>query len=167
MDQHRELWPVERFGYAYRSSILKSRWADSSNSAVRPAPEIVILAARLLLEQSRREAVLAKQERLNEMRRLAQPPGASMGSMFKNPPGDFAGRLIEAAGLKGVRRGGAEISQQHGNFFINTGSATAADILALIAMAKEKVADEFGVELELEIEVVGEPAQNQNQQTGW
>ena len=79
-----------------------------------------------------------------------------MGSMFKNPPGDFAGRLIEAAGLKGTRIGNAEISPLHGNFFINHGKTNAEDIRSLIGLARKSVMDKFGVELELEIELVGE-----------
>lgn len=79
-----------------------------------------------------------------------------MGSMFKNPPGDFAGRLIEAAGLKGARIGDAEISPLHANFFVNLGQATAADIRALIVFAQQKVFEQFDVKLELEIELVGE-----------
>lgn len=79
-----------------------------------------------------------------------------MGSMFRNPPGDYAGRLIEAAGLKGTCVGGAEISSRHANFFINNGNATAADIQALIGLAQKAVADKFGVILELEIELVGD-----------
>ncbi len=78
-----------------------------------------------------------------------------MGSMFKNPPGDYAGRLIEAAGLKGSRIGEAEISRLHANFFVNLGQAWAADIYALIQMARKSVADRFGVLLELEVELVG------------
>ena len=79
-----------------------------------------------------------------------------MGSMFKNPPGDYAGRLIEAVGLKGVRVGDAQISPLHANFFINLGKASSSDILALIEMAQEQVKEIFDVELELEIELVGE-----------
>jgi UDP-N-acetylmuramate dehydrogenase len=79
-----------------------------------------------------------------------------MGSMFKNPPGDFAGRLIEAAGLKGTRIGNAEISPVHANFFINHGETRASDVRALLELAQKTVADKFGVELELEIEMIGE-----------
>jgi UDP-N-acetylmuramate dehydrogenase len=79
-----------------------------------------------------------------------------MGSMFKNPPGDYAGRLIEAAGLKGTRIGGAEISSKHANFFINRGQAMAEDVYRLIKFAQEKVNDEFGIDLELEIELIGD-----------
>jgi UDP-N-acetylmuramate dehydrogenase len=76
--------------------------------------------------------------------------------MFKNPPGDYAGRLIEAAGLKGKRIGNAEISPIHANFFVNLGGASAADILQLIQLAQKTVLERFGVALELEIECVGE-----------
>jgi UDP-N-acetylmuramate dehydrogenase len=79
-----------------------------------------------------------------------------MGSMFKNPPGDYAGRLIEAAGLKGTRVGDAVISPLHANFFINQGQATASDIRKLIDLARQSVAQQFGITLELEIELVGE-----------
>ena len=79
-----------------------------------------------------------------------------MGSMFKNPPGDYAGRLIEAAGLKGTRIGDAQISALHGNFFINLGSASAADVYGLIQLVRQTVADKFGVKLELEVELVGD-----------
>jgi UDP-N-acetylmuramate dehydrogenase len=79
-----------------------------------------------------------------------------MGSMFKNPAGDHAGRLIEAAGLKGTRVGNAEISTKHGNFFINHGETKAEDVRALILLTQETVFKKFGVELELEVELAGE-----------
>jgi UDP-N-acetylmuramate dehydrogenase len=78
-----------------------------------------------------------------------------MGSTFKNPADNHAGRLIEQAGLKGYRIGGAKISEQHANFFINIGSATAADVLALIEHAQAEVERQFGESLELEIELLG------------
>jgi UDP-N-acetylmuramate dehydrogenase len=76
--------------------------------------------------------------------------------MFKNPPGDFAGRLIEAAGLKQAQIGAAQISPVHANFFVNLGGARAADFAALLDLARRTVQDKFGVELELEVEKVGE-----------
>ena len=79
-----------------------------------------------------------------------------MGSMFKNPNGDYAGKLIEAAGLKGTRIGNAEISPLHGNFFINHGTTKAEDIRALIQLVMKTVKEKQGVDLELEIELVGE-----------
>jgi UDP-N-acetylmuramate dehydrogenase len=141
----KETWPVEQFGYEYRNSILK-----------RKALQAVVLVALLRLGKSTPQAVQAKMDEYAEHRRRTQPPGASMGSMFKNPPGDYAGRLIESTGLKGKRIGDAQISAQHGNFFINSGKATATDIYALIRLAQEKVAEKTGIHLELEIELVGD-----------
>jgi len=85
-----------------------------------------------------------------------QQPNA--GSVFRNPPGDHAARLIEACGLKGTRRGGAEISQKHANFIVNSGGATAADIEALIDLAQDTVRQRFNVELEREVRIIGERA---------
>jgi UDP-N-acetylmuramate dehydrogenase len=79
-----------------------------------------------------------------------------MGSMFKNPTGDYAGRLIEAAGLKGARIGNAEISPVHGNFFVNHANTKAEDVRALIQLTQKTVKEKMGVELELEVEFVGE-----------
>jgi UDP-N-acetylmuramate dehydrogenase len=95
-------------------------------------------------------------EQNSKRRRESQPAGASMGSMFKNPVGDKAGRLIEAAGLKGTRIGNSEISNKHGNFFINHGKTSAQDMKALIELAQKTVAEKFGVNLELEVELIGE-----------
>ena len=146
----KEQWSVERFAYQYRSSVLKLQNPPGK------APEIVILAARLLLERSTPQMVQAKIDEFVVQRRRTQPPGASMGSMFKNPPGDFAGRLIEAAGLKGLRSGDAQISSLHTNFFINLGRASAGEIYQLIQLARQAVFEQFGVPLELEIEMVGD-----------
>lgn len=141
----REKWPVEKMEYGYRSSVLK-----------RGAASTVILSAEMNLEHSTKEAVSVKIEQFSERRKASQPPGASLGSMFKNPQGDYAGRLIEAAGLKGTRIGNVEISPLHGNFFINQGNTNARDVRALIELVQRKVKEKFGVDLELEIELVGE-----------
>jgi UDP-N-acetylmuramate dehydrogenase len=85
-----------------------------------------------------------------------QQPNA--GSVFRNPPGDHAARLIEACGLKGTRRGGAEISRKHANFIVNTGAASAADIEDLIDLAQRTVRERFGVELEREVRIIGDRA---------
>ena len=91
-------------------------------------------------------------------RQAKQPLGLpSCGSVFRNPTGDFAGRLIEAAGLKGFRLGGAQISEKHANFIINTGHATAADIEALILHVQRTVADQGGIKLIPEVHIIGEP----------
>jgi UDP-N-acetylmuramate dehydrogenase len=90
-------------------------------------------------------------------RRANQPTDLpSCGSVFLKPPGDFAGRLIEAAGLKGHRIGGAMWSEVHANFVVNLSGATARDCLALIRLARERVRERFGVELELEVRLLGE-----------
>lgn len=140
----RQFWTPDRMEYGYRTSALK-----------RDPGKVVILAARLKLEHSTPEVVHAAITELSAKRRNSQPPGASMGSMFKNPSGDFAGRLIEAAGLKGVRCGGVHISQVHANFFVNDESATANDYWQLIQLVRETVFEKFNVMLELEIEPVG------------
>ena len=89
----------------------------------------------------------------------SQPIGKpSCGSVFRNPQGDFAGRLIEAAGLKNMRIGGASVSDKHANFIINEGDASAADIEALIEHVRSEVRAHSGVELELEVRIVGEPS---------
>jgi UDP-N-acetylmuramate dehydrogenase len=141
----REKWAVEKLELSYRSSMIK-----------RSPGKVAILAALLRLQRGDPAAIQAKMDELVAYRRTTQPPGASMGSMFKNPPGDYAGRLIEAAGLKGLTLGGAQISSVHANFFLNLGNASAADISALIRQARQAVIDRFGIELELEIEMLGE-----------
>jgi len=136
---------VEQMKYGYRTSALKC--GDGKT---------IVLSVMLRLKNANAGEVSAKITEFSERRRATQPPGASMGSMFKNPVGDHAGRLIEAAGLKGKRIGNAEISTVHGNFFINHGETRAEDVRALIRLAQKTVAEKFGVELELEVELVGE-----------
>jgi UDP-N-acetylmuramate dehydrogenase len=92
-------------------------------------------------------------------RKQTQPTGACAGSTFANPPGDFAGRLIEAAGLKGHAIGPVQFSTKHANFIVNGGGATAAHVRELIAHAQEVVRDRFGVHLETEVEFLGEHAE--------
>jgi len=136
---------VEQMKYGYRTSVLK-----------RGEINAIVLSAMLRLKNSTKEEVSVKIDEFSERRKTAQPPGASMGSMFKNPAGDHAGRLIEAAALKGSRIGNAEISTKHGNFFINHGETKAEDVRALIRLTQQTVREKFGVELELEVELAGE-----------
>ena len=116
----------------------------------------IILAAQFRLNVSTPQLVQAKMDEYKRFRLNSQPPGASLGSIFKNPVGDYAGRLIEAAGLKGEQIGKVEINRKHANFFISHESATASDYAALIRLAQEKVRQKFGVNLELEIELLGD-----------
>lgn len=141
----RQTFTSEQMGYGYRTSILK-----------RGGVKAVVLSAELKLKNSTKEDVTVKIQQFSAHRKATQPPGASMGSMFKNPPGDYAGRLIEAAGLKGTRVGNAEISPVHGNFFINHANTKAEDIRALVELVQKTVKEKQGVELELEVELVGE-----------
>lgn len=141
----RETFTSEQMGYGYRTSILK-----------RGELKAVVLSAEFVLKNSTKEDVTVKIQQFSAHRKATQPPGASMGSMFKNPPGDYAGRLIESAGLKGTRIGNAEISPVHGNFFINHANTRAEDIRALVELVQKTVKEKQGVELELEIEVIGE-----------
>jgi UDP-N-acetylmuramate dehydrogenase len=104
----------------------------------------------------------ASRERIRALlarRSETQPTGvASCGSVFRNPPGDHAGRLVEAAGLKGFRVGGAQVSEKHANSIVNTGNATAADLENLILHVQAEVERRFGVRLEPEVRIVGQPA---------
>lgn len=138
-------WSPDILEFDYRTSILK-----------RKKTEAVILSAMLKLTNGKMEAIRARMKEHSEWRKKTQPPGASMGSMFKNPPEDNAGRLLEAAGLKGTRIGSAEISQIHANFFINTDQTNAIDMKALLDLAQDTVQKKFGIFLEPEIEIIGD-----------
>ena len=108
-------------------------------------------------------AVRARTRRLIRARAASQPVGQrSCGSVFRNPPGDHAGRLVEACGLKGARVGGAVVSEKHGNFIVNEGAASSSDIEALIGKVRSRVFDETGVDLEPEVRVVGRPPPSGN-----
>ncbi|MCP4007103.1 MAG: UDP-N-acetylmuramate dehydrogenase [bacterium] len=123
-----------------------------------PRSEIVA-AASFEIEPGDAEVIQQITRELLESRRETQPVDQrSCGSVFKNPSGDSSGRLIEAAGLKGARHGGAQISTIHANFIVNRGDATASDVLALLERAREEVAGQFGIELEPEVCIIGEEA---------
>ena len=144
-DKGKGFFTPDKLGYDYRTSILKQDLGQA-----------VVLSATFQLRRGDPEEIQSEMDEYRAQREKTQPPGASMGSMFKNPPGDYAGRLIEAAGLKGASVGDAEISTLHANFFINKGNTTANEILALMYLARTTVAAKFGVWLEPEIVLVGE-----------
>jgi UDP-N-acetylmuramate dehydrogenase len=109
------------------------------------------------LHHGDREALRARVMEVRARRAARQPrevPNA--GSIFKNPPGNFAGRLLQAVGMKGHRIGGAAFSEQHANFIVNLGGARAAEVQALIEIAREKVQQSSGIVLEPEVKLVGE-----------
>lgn len=119
----------------------------------------IVLSARFHLTPDDPQAILDRMQDYNARRREKQPLNyPSAGSTFKRPTGYFAGALIEQAGLKGCAVNGAQVSEKHAGFIVKTGDATAADILALIQLVRQRVFDQFGVELEPEVRIVGEGA---------
>jgi UDP-N-acetylmuramate dehydrogenase len=132
---------------AYRHTVIKA--------APRPRPATVLYAQMLLPKGDPAELTRLADEHA-AFRRETQPTGACAGSTFANPPGDFAGRLLEESGLKGFAIGGARFSPKHANWIVNDGSATAADVRTLIATAQDRVRERFGVELRREVEYLGE-----------
>jgi UDP-N-acetylmuramate dehydrogenase len=116
----------------------------------------IVTAVRLRLTRGDRAAILEHHRSLLRARRTTQPRAVrTFGSAFKNPPGETAGRLLEAAGLKGVRRGGAEVSTVHANFVLNLGDATTTDVLALMNLMRQGVQRTSGISLESEVRLLG------------
>lgn len=139
----------EEMQYAYRDSVLKREQHKARTRRV-------VLSADLQLTPESVEVLTARADAFTARRKQTQPGGASMGSMFKNPENYYAGYLIETAGLKGFQIGNAQISEIHANFFVGDGDTTAEDIRALIAEAWNSVREQFGVEMDLEVELVGD-----------
>ncbi|MGD6816269.1 UDP-N-acetylmuramate dehydrogenase [Metabacillus sp. 84] len=134
----------EDLQFSYRTSILQNK---------RPG---ICLEAVLQLEAGEKESIVKIMQKNKDYRRETQPwnyPCA--GSIFRNPLPEYAGALVEKAGLKGHRIGGAQVSDMHGNFIVNAGGATAADVLNLIAFIKKTIFEQYGVELETEVEIIG------------
>ncbi|HKA37434.1 MAG TPA: UDP-N-acetylmuramate dehydrogenase, partial [Thermoanaerobaculia bacterium] len=123
-------------------------------SAIIETREIVV-SASLDLHRAPLEEIESKTRLVADKRRGALPSEPNAGSVFRNPPGDYAGRLIEACGLKGTRRGGAVISPRHANVIVNGGGARASDVLALMRLARDTVRERFGVTLRPEVELLG------------
>lgn len=134
----------EEMQFSYRTSLLQSRKG-------------IVLEALLQLKTGDRKEIAAALARFKDRRRQSQPlQQPCAGSVFRNPPGDHAGRLIEASGLKGFSIGGAQVSEIHANFIVNRGGATAADVLTLMEHIQSTVKEKFGVEMHPEVLVVGE-----------
>jgi UDP-N-acetylmuramate dehydrogenase len=115
----------------------------------------IVASVLLHLKPAAREEIEAKTRTVAEKRRGALPSEPNAGSVFKNPPGDYAGRLIESCGLKGSREGGAVISERHANVIVNTGGATAVNVLSLMKLMRDRVGQRFGVTLVPEVEMLG------------
>ena len=130
------------FQFAYRESPLRGNLGR------------MVLRGAFALQRLAEEEIRGRQQRILQWRKEHQPSDfPNCGSVFKNPPGDFAARLIDRAGLKGHTRGGAQISEKHANFIVNRGGATADEVLALVDFIQETVYSRNGVMLELEMQV--------------
>jgi UDP-N-acetylmuramate dehydrogenase len=141
----RQVMTAAECGFAYRDSVFKrsrDRWVITSATFATTGEPRATVRARLLEVQKHRRATQPVEQR-------------SLGSTFKNPPGDSAGRLIDGCGLKGLRIGGAQVSPKHANFIVNLGGASADDVLALMAEMRDRVQERFGIKLEPEIRVIG------------
>jgi len=146
LDLHGDLWHMraEELGYSYRTSTLQQTPAICVRARFQGEPGDRPTAVQRIKEMANER--IAKQP-------LAQP---NTGSIFRNPPGDHAGRLIEAAGLKGARIGDAMVSEKHANFIVNAGNASATDVRALMRRCQTEVKARFNVDLVPEVELVGE-----------
>ena len=133
--------------FSYRNSSFKSG----------ELKDHVVWSAQFRVHSDDPAATRERTDIIQAQRKASQPYGRrSLGSVFTNPEGDHAGRLIEACGLKGSKAGGAEISSKHANFIVNVSNASAADVLALVERAHDAVLEKFGVDLEREIVVLGD-----------
>jgi UDP-N-acetylmuramate dehydrogenase len=139
-------WTPADLRFGYRTSALRE-------GALKGG---FVVEATIQLQRGDGEEAKAQMAKLTRERNETQPiKTKNCGSVFKNPPGDSAGRLVQAAGLKGLRQGAAVISQLHGNFIVNEGGATAAEVAKLIERARAEVKRRFNVDLEPEVELVG------------
>jgi UDP-N-acetylmuramate--L-alanine ligase/UDP-N-acetylenolpyruvoylglucosamine reductase len=145
-----EVWPADTLELGYRTSRFKAHGSRALSN-----PEVILSANIILYRDTNRECEARMREYLAE-RQAKQPQGKSAGSTFKNPPGTSAGYLIEQVGLKGTRHGQAQFSPKHANFMMNLGGATTADVLHLMRLAQTRVREQFGIDLEPEIEYIGE-----------
>ncbi len=145
-----EEWPAHALELGYRTSRFKAHGARALS------PSEIILSADVTLYLDTDKSCEARMRAYLEERQAKQPQGKSAGSTFKNPPGYSAGYLVEQVGLKGERYGQAQFSPKHANFMMNLGGASAADVLHLMALAQQRVREQFGIDLEPEIELVGD-----------
>jgi UDP-N-acetylmuramate dehydrogenase len=136
----------DQLGLSYRNSIFTTV----------TAPDRIVLSVDLRLQQGDADELRTRVRELDEQRKAAQPPGRNCGSVFKNPEEHPSWWYIEQAGLRGQRIGEAQFSKKHANFILNLGGARAADIVALMQLAQARVREQFGVELEPEVVMVGE-----------
>jgi UDP-N-acetylmuramate dehydrogenase len=166
VDGEVEQWSVEQFEYGYRTSALKQEQHQPQPAQPAEADPLdwhappIILAAEIGVWRADPADLAAKMAGIAAERKAKTPWGRSCGSVFKNPPAApgqpamSAGQLIDQAGLKGTRIGGAEVSTIHANYMVNLGDATSDDVLRLIELVQQTVQRSFGMTLELEIFIV-------------
>jgi UDP-N-acetylmuramate dehydrogenase len=145
----------EELGFAYRESRFKQ--VPGPDEVTPASPPEVILSATLRLRPDDPDAIRARLDDIRRWRREHQPLGIpSAGSVFRNPAGDSAGRIIDASGLKGLRVGGAVVSEKHANFIVNDGHGRAADVRRLVERVRATVVERTGIRLALEVELLGD-----------
>ena len=150
---------IERIRFMDYSGQVHERLASEVNVEYRGCPLFknhIALGAVLRGQPAAPEAVAARMQQFSQKRWESQPAAPSAGCIFKNPQTIPAGKLIDELGLKGTRVGGARVSDVHGNFIVNDGSATAGDVLNLIEVIRDRVRSARGIELETEVEILGE-----------
>lgn len=134
---------TEELGFSYRTSILQEKGG-------------ICVEAVLVLEKGDKETIMAELKKNKDYRRNTQPWNfPCCGSVFRNPLPNYAGQLIESSGLKGTQIGGAQISEMHANFIVNTGDAKAKDVLELISFIQKTIKEKHGVDLHTEVEIIG------------
>jgi len=150
--------PAAELGLTYRDSRFKRSGGPGERRAAPPGPAEVVIGAAFRLERADAATIAERLDEIRRWRREHQPLGIpSAGSTFRNPPGDrSAGELIDAAGLKGTRIGGAAVSEKHANFLVNDGHGTAADVRHLVDHVRTVIREQAGIELVPEVEFVGD-----------
>jgi UDP-N-acetylmuramate dehydrogenase len=152
--------PAGELGFAYRDSRFKTPRPDPTDAGPdgrADRPREIVIDATFRLAPADPDTIKARLDEIRHWRQARQPLGlASAGSVFRNPPGDSAGRLIDVAGLKGVRSGGAVVSDKHANFIVNDRQGSAADVRRLADRVRAEILARNGIELAFEVEFVGD-----------
>lgn len=150
-------YAAAQLDFTYRSSAIKRRNAPAMRTGMAIADlGAIVVGAAVTLQQGDPVRLAADMEATAALRRSKTPQGSSCGSVFKNPAGDAAGRVIDAAGLRGYTHGGAMVATKHANYIVNHGHATSADVLHIMQHVRNEVARQFGIELEPEVQLLGD-----------
>ncbi len=146
-----------QLAFHYRMSSIKQYNAQFMRTGM-PIADLgpIVVGASVMLQRGDVQALAADMDRTAALRRSKTPQGSSCGSVFKNPPGDAAGRLIDAAGLRGYRHGGAMVAEKHANYIVNSGQATSADVLHIMDHVRNEVSRLFDILLEPEVQLLGD-----------